>query len=192
MERGEQRWREVVAAAQDYLRRFRDPMTCALRDEIAQDAAVLAWQWVGRLDRTSRLLAAVRTITRRQRLRKLRQCKDRGPLQLVPFGDDGVDDPIARVPDEASLRIGARTVPLGWAVHRLDRVLDRLPELDQHLLLGFHEGFCCAELAHRFGRTEACVKTRIHRARRRVQRLLEGLVRGAAGFDDREEEEGRR
>lgn len=190
MERGEQRWGEVVAVARAYLRRFRDPVTRARCDEIAQDAAVLAWQWADRLSDRARLAAAVRTIARRQRLRVLRERVERGRLQFVPFGEVGVVEPVDDGDEPDRLRIAQRSVPVGWAVRRLDRVMRCLPELDQHLLLGFHEGFCCAELASRFGRTEACVKTRIHRARRRVQRLMEGLVRSAGAPDDDRGEEG--
>ena len=55
--------------------------------------------------------------------------------------------------------------------------------------MGFHEGFCCAELALRFGRSEDCVKTRIHRARRRVRSVYEDLVRLSGDLDDSETEE---
>ena len=129
------------------------------------------------------------SIARRQRLRALRARVDGGALQFVPFGESDVDEPVAQRREPAQLRIAERAVPVAWAVRRLDRALDRLPALDQQLLLGFHEGFCCAELASRFGRTEACIKTRIHRARRRVQRILEGFVRGAGEPEDHEGEE---
>ena len=49
MRREQQPWRDVVRVAERYLARFRDPMTRALRDEIAQESAVLAWQWIGKL-----------------------------------------------------------------------------------------------------------------------------------------------
>ncbi|MCK5944109.1 MAG: hypothetical protein KAI24_19140 [Planctomycetes bacterium] len=185
----EQRWVQMVAVARRFLRRYRDATTRHLREDLAQEAAMLAWQWADRIADESRLEAAVRTIARRLRARTLRARVRRGRLQFVPFGEADVDDPVARTPDERSLRIGARAVPVGWAVGRLGRVLRCLSELDQRLLLGFHEGFCCAELASRFGRTEDCVKTRIHRARRRVQHLFEGMVREAGPLDDHVGEE---
>jgi DNA-directed RNA polymerase specialized sigma24 family protein len=61
-----------------------------------------------------------------------------------------------------------------------------LPALDRQLLLGFHEGFCCAELASRFGRSEDCVKTRISRARRRVRTVFEDLVRVSGNLEESE------
>ena len=87
MERNDRRWAEVANVARAYLGRFRDPMTRALRDEITQESTVLAWQWIRRLKDPDRLQAAVRTITRRQRLRALRQQSSSGlkrSLSLIP------------------------------------------------------------------------------------------------------------
>jgi DNA-directed RNA polymerase specialized sigma24 family protein len=58
----------------------------------------------------------------------------------------------------------------------------RLKPLDRELLLGFYEGFCCAELAERFDRSPTCVKTRLHRARRRIQREVEACARTAGSL----------
>lgn len=186
MERNDTRWGEVADVARAYLGRFRDPMTRALRDEIAQESTVLAWQWIRRLKDPDRLEAAVRTITRRQRLRALRQASSSGPRRALPLGPEHMVASAPTTPDALVFRIGAKRVPASWIARRLAPVLACLSCLDQCLLLGFHEGFCCAELAVRFGRTEACVKTRLHRARRRVQRSLEQLVRVADSFDDSE------
>lgn len=194
MQSSEQPWGGVVAVAERYLARFRDPMTRALREEIAQESAVLAWQWIDKLQDVSCLDAAVRTIARRQRLRTLRargrDGRD-GRRRFVPLpGDDDSAAPVAPPAEQISLRIGARAVPSSWAVQRLDRALARLAPLDRRLLMGFHEGFCCAELAFRFGRSEACVKTRLHRARRSVQRHMEQLACAAGSFDEEGTEEG--
>lgn len=172
--------------ASAYLRRFRDPMTRALRDEIAQESTVLAWQWICQLKDPDRLAAAVRTITRRQRLRTLRQQPWAGPKRTLSLGPEQLVAFATTAPDAHIFRIGARQVPASWIARRLAPTLARLSRLDQRLLLGFHEGFCCAELAARFGRTEACVKTRLHRARKRVQRSLEQLVRAADSFEESE------
>ncbi len=192
MRREQQPWRDVVRVAERYLARFRDPMTRALRDEIAQESAVLAWQWIGKLQDPARLDAAVRTIARRQRLRALRARDRQGPLRFVTLpGDDDSTAPAVAAGKPERLLIGAHAVPSKWALQRLRRVLRRLSSLDQRLLLGFHEGFCCAELAIRFGRSEACVKTRLYRARRSVQRDMERLACDAGSFDEEEREEGR-
>lgn len=180
----DERWRHAVGVARSYLMRFRDASTRALRDEIAQESAVLAWQWAAQLLDSTRFDAAVRTITRRQRLRTLRGSVGAGGVRFVPLGEEDATEPAAKTREPSFLRIGACRVPRGWAVGRLGRVLGRLSGLDQQLLRGFHEGFCCAELASRFGRSEACVKTRLHRARRRVQQLYEELVHEAGELDE--------
>jgi DNA-directed RNA polymerase specialized sigma24 family protein len=189
MEHEQQDWHEVVEVARSYLGRFSDPRTRALREEIAQEAGVLAWEWLGNLSDPDRLAAAVRTITRRHRLKRIRPMASARREQLVPFGDAGVPDPEHAPAAEAAVRIARRAVPMTRAVAHLDRALARLSELDQRLLRGFHEGFCCAELATRYGRSVACVKTRIHRARRRVRDMLEAFVRGAGERDEGAEEQ---
>jgi DNA-directed RNA polymerase specialized sigma24 family protein len=188
MEQADTSWHGVVQVALVYLGRYRDPMTRSLRDEIAQEAAVLAWQWIGKLQDPGRLEAAVRTIARRQRSRALRAHARRGAVRFTGLGADAGSEPVALGPTPATVRIGARSVPAAWAVQRLDVVLPRLSALDRRLLLGFHEGFCCAELAVRFGRSEACIKTRLHRARRKVQGWLEELVVGAGDLQTEEPE----
>ncbi len=177
--------------ARAYLGRYRDPQTRALREEIAQEAAVLTWQWSGKLQDADRLAAAVRTITRRQRLRALRGAAGRAKVQFTALDGSAATEPAADRPTPPMMRIGSRMVSAAWAVQRLDVILPRLSALDRRLLLAFYEGFCCAELAARFERSESCIKTRLHRARRRVQRWLEELVgaEGEIATGDKEERE---
>ena len=79
--------------------------------------------------------------------------------------------------------IAGRRVPLHRARAFLQEALAELLPIDRQLLLGLHEGFCCAELAERFRRSESCVKTRIHRARRRVRIAMETCVRAAGSLE---------
>lgn len=188
MQRSEE-WQRVLQQARRVLRRYRDGETRERRDDIVQDACLLVWQWSDQIRDRSRLGSAVHTIAKRQRSRALAAARKNRQLQFVEFGEAGVVDPAASVATEQSLLISEKPVPLRWAKRRLARVLSSLSSLDQHLLLGFHEGFCCAELASRFGRTEGCVKTRIHRARRRVRSVFEDLVRTSGDLQDSEAEE---
>lgn len=164
------------------LARYADPVTRGLRDDIAQDASLHLWEFAGRLQDPRRIGAALRTIVRRRRYQTLRARRRCDWLRYVEFGVDGLAEPCTVTPREPSFTIAGCTVPIAWARSRLHDVLARLPRLDRQLLLGFYEGFCCAELASRYGRTEDCVKTRIHRARRRVRGAFESLVR-LAGRD---------
>lgn len=169
--------------------RYGDAATRALRDDMVQEASLLVWMWSGQIHDEARIGAAVCTIARRYRARALLAEQRRSWLRYVEFGAEGVSEPVVEELDEHCLSIDGRTVPLGWARRRLRGVLAELTPLDQKLLMGFHEGFCCAELALRFGRSEDCVKTRIHRARRRVRIVFEDLVRLAGDLDDSETEE---
>tara|TARA_R110002072_G_scaffold67163_3_gene165087 strand:+ start:87882 stop:88451 length:570 start_codon:yes stop_codon:yes gene_type:complete len=186
---GRQLWEWVTRQARQTLRCFGDRETYAERDDIVQDACLLVWEWSGNLSDAERLGAAVRTIVKRQRSRSVRASKKRRRTQFVDFSDPAAMQPAVKVPGDSSLSIAGKPVPLGWAKRRLQRAMQGLPVLDQKLLLGFHEGFCCAELASRFGRSEDCVKSRISRARRRVRTVFEDLVRLSDDLEESESEE---
>lgn len=188
---GSQQWAWVLRQARQVLSRYRDAPTREFCEDMAQEASLLAWQWADRLNDQDRFGAAVRTITRRHRARALVAAKKRHWLHYVDFGAACDAEPDASQPDDSSLCIGGRQVALGWVKRRLARVLGCLSVLDQKLLLGFYEGFCCAELASRFERSEDCVKTRIYRARRRVRTVFEDLVRSADDLEESELEEER-
>jgi DNA-directed RNA polymerase specialized sigma24 family protein len=80
-------------------------------------------------------------------------------------------------------RVAGSVVPFQRLLPCIERALVRLPLEDRRLLLDFHAGFCCAELSARCNLSEAAVKTRLHRARRRVQKEIEACVRAAGDLD---------
>lgn len=193
---GRKQWGRVLRQARQVLSRYRDATTRGCYEDMAQEASLLAWEWADRIHDDERLAAAVRTIAKRQRTRSLMAEKKRRWLRYVDFGGESegerdVPEPVEPKQDCATLSIDGRSVALPWARRRLERVLNCLPVLDQKLLLGFHEGFCCAELASRFGRTEDCIKSRIYRARRRVRTVFEDLVRSSGDLEEPELEEER-
>ncbi|MBL8737461.1 MAG: hypothetical protein JNL12_13610 [Planctomycetes bacterium] len=179
MERGDDLWRWARSQAEGHLRRHNDAWTRTHRDDLVQEASIAAWRWSQRQHDGKRFWAAIRTITRRVRARGLwRAARERRACQ-------GRSLSLAGASGERVYEVLGRRVP----EHRLrpwfDSALKKLPDLDQQLLLAFHEGFCCAELAVRFRRSVPCVKTRIHRARRRVQQCVEEFasVANALGND---------
>jgi hypothetical protein len=100
-------------------------------------------------------------------------------------GDHGDLDLVAEPgPDAAFLVVAGVPVPRMCLLNHLDGVLACLPALNRVLLLGFYEGFSCAELGARFHLTEDCVKVRLHRSRKRLRREFEARVRAADGLDD--------
>jgi DNA-directed RNA polymerase specialized sigma24 family protein len=177
---GEQLWQQARQHARGFLRRFGDAWTRNHREDLIQQAAVAAWRWGDRVRDPGAFWAAVRTISRRMRGRALddaaRERDARRTLLHVREGAQG--------DGERHYRIAGRWVPADCVHPHLQRALARLRPLDRQLLLGFHEGFCCAELSARCDRSEQCVKTRIHRARRRVQMEVEENVRAAGGLDE--------
>ena len=57
----------------------------------------------------------------------------------------------------------------------LTEILKSLSESDQELVrLRYYEDLTCAKLADHFGLSEATVKVRLHRMRRRLRERLEG------------------
>lgn len=172
-------WRSVRGHAQGYLRRFTDPWTRSNCDDLVQETAVTAWRWVADLQDPRCLWGAVRTIARRVRGRALvdLQREQRARQAFAASRGEGCQ------PAEHCYRIAGSPVPLRHLLPCVERALQRLPAADRQLLLDFHAGFCCAELSVRSDRSLAAVKTRLHRARRRVQREIEACVRAADHLD---------
>lgn len=182
MEGSDAKWAWVRRQAAGFLRGYIETATGQSGEDIVQEASLAAWQWARRPHDPQRLWAAVRTIVRRQRARAHVAVRRR-PWLLFTDLDGGGPEPAAARADDACLTIAGRSVSLAWARARLPAVLAALPSLDRQLLLGFHEGFCCAELAQRYGRSADCVKTRIHRARKRVRTEFESIARAAGDLD---------
>jgi DNA-directed RNA polymerase specialized sigma24 family protein len=176
---GEALWLRAHFEAHNCLRRFHDTWTREHRDDLAQEAAVAAWRWASSLRHHERYWAAVHTIALRTRARWLR-------MRRPPECDSALlavacIDPHA---PERMFVVGGRRVAASRLRPWVREALQRLKPLDRGLLLGFYEGVGCSELAERFRRSRACVKTRIHRARRRVQKDVETTARTAVGLDD--------
>ena len=176
-------WAEACRQAKLFLRRYGDAASRRSRDDLVQETALAAWQWRGRMRDAGRLGAALRTIARRTRNRFVAAERRRSELLAAVLAERSHAPGEALPAAEPRLCIAGREVEFAWARARLEQALQRLSPLDRQLLLAFHEGFCCAELAERCGRSEQCVKARIHRARRRVRKELEGIVRAAGALD---------
>ncbi|HEX6813283.1 MAG TPA: sigma factor-like helix-turn-helix DNA-binding protein [Planctomycetota bacterium] len=179
MERSEDLWRQAHDHAQSFLRRFSDAWTRSHRDDLVQEAAIAAWKWAGGSHDPLRMWAAVRTIARRIRHRAIGYAHRRNEAQVAVAERRRHESN-----DEREYWIAGRRVPMHWVRPCLRRALSQLPSIDRELLLGLYEGFCCAELAVRCRRSIECVKTRIHRARRRVQKEIEESVREADDLDE--------
>lgn len=180
MEQGDAVWRGALRDAREWLRRARDPWTERNLDDLTQETAIAAWRWGAGMRHRERLWAAVRTIALRMRSRGRR----RHARCIELPSQAAVDAAVWQVREEAEpqFAVGGRVLASSALQPWLRRALRALPPLDRQLLRAYYEGAGCAELAARHSRTEACVKTRIHRARRRVRHLVEECARAAGGL----------
>lgn len=183
MEDGELVWGGALRDAGGWLRRCRDDWTQRNLDDLTQDTAIAAWRWGSRMRHRERLWAAVQTIARRMRSRGRR----RQQRSVVVCAQDAVDAAVCEAREAAppTFAVAGRALAAESLRPWLRAALGGLSPLDQQLLRAFYDGVGCAELAARHSRTESCVKTRLHRARRRVQHHVEACVRAAGGLDDR-------
>ena len=175
MEQKDELWGLAMRSARGFLRRFEDLTTRNERDDLVQETACSAWRWAQSARDPGRFEAAVRTIARRTRCRFRTQRQRQREHEARSLEYRPVEPP--------SLVVVGHCVPSVWLLDCLDRVLEGLCALDRRLLLGMHEGFCCAELAVRFRCSEKSVKVRIHRTRRRVQMEIERAVLDAEELD---------
>lgn len=179
MERSERIWGLAWSKARIFLGRYNDVLTRNDRDDIAQEATIVAMGLVDEVRDRRQFPAIVRTISRRLRCRWLRT-SIRQPASFDRLADVPRSPPHDRVP---CLRVCDRRVPVHDLLELQREALARLSDLNRSLLLGFHEGFCCAELGNRFGLPEQSVKVRLYRSRRTVQKNIEAMVRAADLLD---------
>ena len=127
-------------------------------DEAAQEAIVRAWRHQGGCRRPEAPLGWLRRIAHNEAVRVA--C--RRPNEVL------VDEPLAS-------RDG-RSDDADAVENRLlfSAILGTLSKADQELaLLRYYEDLTCAKLAEHLGLSEATVKVRLHRLRRRLRQRLE-------------------
>lgn len=161
----------ALGAATSFLARWQDCFTSANREELGQDAVVLALTRWPTLRDKGRFHAFVRTIARRRRAAALGS-RARLPTVSIDANWHLADQVVAPMPEQEEFRIAGDWVPRDELIAALPSALDRLTRLNAALLMGYYEGFTCGELAARHELTSENVKVRIHRARRRVRELL--------------------
>jgi RNA polymerase sigma factor (sigma-70 family) len=162
----EERIAAARRAAFEYLKHFRDAVTCNDRDDLAQEVVLILLRDAPQLRDPHRLEAFSRTVARRLRCRRLAQ-----QWRQRTFDIDGVAPAFARQATELRLGAGLR-VPRDWLFARLEEALAVLPPLSGRLVRARYEGFCCAEISARYELPVQAVKRRLHRARERLRRLL--------------------
>lgn len=170
------RERQALRTAEVFLSRWRDSLTVEVREDLAQEAAIIAWQRYRAMRNPAVLPALVRTISRRLRFRALAARRRRPSVRLDAERDAA--QLCDRPADSERLEVAGVMMPTTWLLDRLEAVLGFETQLNAAILMAYYEGFSCAELAERYEMSEQCVKVRIHRSRRRVRRHFEARVEG--------------
>lgn len=166
---------EALRSAWIFLSRWGDRPTLDSRDDMAQEAAIIAWREHDRMRDPGRLSALVRTVSRRLRYRTIANHMRRRVVSL-----DAEDHLARRIPDLSEsceeLEVAGTMVSTTWLLGQLDNVLGYQSPLNRAMLMAYYQGFSCSELADRYQMPKECVKVRIHRSRRRVRREFEARI----------------
>jgi RNA polymerase sigma-70 factor (ECF subfamily) len=127
-------------------------------EEAAQEAIVRAWRHRSSCRQPDQPFGWLRRIARNEAVR----VASRQPNEVL------VDEPLAS-PNGGSMDDEALENRLLFS-----GILGTLSEADQELArLRYYEDLTCAKLAEHFGLSEATVKVRLHRLRRRLRQRLE-------------------
>jgi RNA polymerase sigma-70 factor (ECF subfamily) len=127
-------------------------------DEAAQEAIVRAWRHRDSCRQPDRPLGWLRRIAHNEAVR----LAGRRPKEVLV--DEPPADPDRRTDDHESLENGLL----------FRGIVGTLSRADQELAwLRYYEDLSCAKLAEHFGLSEATVKVRLHRLRRRLKERLE-------------------
>lgn len=132
----------------------------AAADEAAQEAIIRAWCHRDRCRTAEQPFGWVGRIARNEALRLVAR-RPNEVLVAEPFASELAKNPW----DEVETCM--------W----IDAVLDSLSPADQELArLRYYEDLTCARLADHFASSEATVKVRLHRLRRRLRQKLEEVT----------------
>jgi RNA polymerase sigma-70 factor (ECF subfamily) len=148
-------WEELRSFC--FMQALRVVRTTEAADEAAQEAILRAWRHQDKCREPDRPLGWLRRIARNEAVRVA--C--RRPREVLAA------DPVAG---------GGSSAPQDEVVDRLAiaEALAALSQSDQELArLRYYEDLTCATLADHFGTSEASVKVRLHRLRRRLRQGLE-------------------
>jgi RNA polymerase sigma-70 factor, ECF subfamily len=127
-------------------------------EEAAQEAIVRAWRHRDSCRQPDTPLGWLRRIAHNEAVREA--CRRRDELHL----DEALDASNGRIDESETL--DDRLLFSG--------ILGTLSEADQELArLRYYEDLTCAKLADHFGLSEATVKVRLHRLRKRLRQRLE-------------------
>ncbi len=172
--------RAALGIATEFLARWDDSVTESQREDLRVESALLAVRSWDRLRNKACFAAYVRTIARRQRALAVRK---RLRVERAGMGVDNevrgeIEQPC---PEQQWYAVAGRWVDRQDMLQLLPAVFAGLNPLNVKLMMGYYEGFSCAELSGRFDISLDVVKVRIHRTRRYVKGLFELMASRETG-----------
>ena len=171
---------DALGIAEEFLDRWDDSITIAEREDLRVESALLAVQGWDRLRDKNRFAAYVRTIARRQRAQAVRE-RLRVEAVGLRFGNEMREEPEQPPAEHKWFEVAGHWIRQRDMLQLLPDLLARLEPLNVRLLMGYYEGFSCAELGGRFDISVDVVKVRIHRTRRLVKGLFELMATTESG-----------
>lgn len=162
----------ALRVAAEFLSRWNDAVTLSQREDIRVEAALQAVQGWDRLRDKTCFAAYVRTIARRRRALAVRQ-RVRAERAGLAFDLEVREEFAQPAADAQWYEVAGQWVRAQDMLAVLPDVFDRLNPLNVQLIMGYYEGFSCAELAGRFNLSLDVAKVRVHRTRRQIKGLLE-------------------
>ena len=96
-------------------------------------------------------------------------------LEYISF-DDGIQG--QKLHEEASLdayQVAQQQAKEDELLESASSTIEKLPDLDRRAMLLQQDGMSYREIAQELGVTEAAVKHRLYRAKRKVRELVEGM-----------------
>lgn len=139
-------------------------------EEIVQNVFLRVHQYLKDLKQPEKLLNWMFSIAYQRIAGRDREC--RGGIEYSSV--DGVPE----LHEEASLtayRVCQQQAEEDELLEIVSRAIEKLPDLDRRAMLLQQDGMSYREIAHELGVTEAAVKHRLYRARRRVKELVDGM-----------------
>ena len=176
----------VTAEVLRFLQRWKDPLTETRREDFAQEAAWTSIRLLPRLRDPSRVGAVARTVARRLRAhafaeeKRLREAREQRARSWWVHGSHRTSTVRE---DEQSFRLRGVPVERAWVVEQLPQALAGLAPHHRAMLVGFYDGTAPAELARSAGIRVDLVKSRLHRSRNQLRKILEQEARRAGLLD---------
>ena len=142
-------------------------------EEIVQNVFLRVHQYLKDLKQPEKLLNWMFSIAYQRIADRGRE--RRGGIEYTPFDDVSGGQMLHEEASLAVYQVSQQQAEEDELLEIVSRAIENLPDLDRRAMLLQQDGMSYREIAHELGVTEAAVKHRLYRARRRVKELVDGM-----------------